>query len=40
VKRFFTLQNGRRLPVEFLVDEGGVRLIYERYCFRRVGPLS
>ena len=40
VKRFFTLQNGRRLPVEFLVDEEGVRLVYERYCFRRVGPLS
>ena len=39
VKRFFTLRNGRRLPVEFLVDGNEVKLIYERYCFRRLGPL-
>ena len=39
VKRFTSLQNGRVLPVEFLVDGEGVRLVYERYCFRRVGPL-
>lgn len=39
VKRFYTLQNGRKLPVEFLVDGEGVRLVYERYCFQRVGPL-
>jgi len=25
--------------VEFLVGDDGIRLVYERYCFRRVGPL-
>ncbi len=38
-KLFFTLRNGRKLPVEFLVGDDGIRLVYERYCFRRAGPL-
>ena len=36
--RFTAFQNGRILPVEFLIEEE-VILIYERYAFRRVGPL-
>lgn len=40
VKRFTTLQNGRVLPVEFLTGEGEVLLLYERYCFRRIGTLT
>jgi hypothetical protein len=39
VKRFTTVQNGRNLPVEFTVKGNEVTLIYERYCFRKVGAL-
>jgi CubicO group peptidase (beta-lactamase class C family) len=35
--RFYTLTGGRKLLVEFLVRDGQVDLIYERYRFRRVG---
>lgn len=38
--RFTTLQNGRTLPVEFLVDGKEIKLIFERYCFRRIGALQ
>jgi len=38
--RFFTLAGGRRLPVEFSVNDGDVELVYERYMFRRTGRLS
>jgi CubicO group peptidase (beta-lactamase class C family) len=34
--RFFTLNNGERLPAEFHRKNGGVELVYERYKFRRV----
>jgi CubicO group peptidase (beta-lactamase class C family) len=35
---FYTLSNGVKTPVEFWVDERGViRLIIERYCYRKVG---
>lgn len=37
---FYTWQGRRKLPVEFLVHEGRVELIYERYLLRRVGPVS
>jgi CubicO group peptidase (beta-lactamase class C family) len=37
---FYTWQGRRKLPVEFLVREGRVELIYERYLLRRVGPVS
>lgn len=37
--RFFTLTGGYRLPVEFIVRDADVDLIYERYKFRRVSRL-
>ena len=38
--RFTAFQNGRVLPVEFRLEGGEVTLIYERYAFRRVGPIE
>jgi CubicO group peptidase (beta-lactamase class C family) len=39
VKRFYTVQAGGRLPVEFIVDGDHVELIYERYRLKKVGGL-
>lgn len=39
VKRFYTIQAGGKLPVEFIVDGGNVELIYERYRMKKVGSL-
>ena len=36
---FFTISEGQRLPVQFRVSGAGIELIYERYKFRRTGPL-
>jgi CubicO group peptidase (beta-lactamase class C family) len=36
---FFTIAEGQRLPIEFRRDGGKVEMIYERYKFRRTGPL-
>lgn len=38
--RFFTLSLGRRLPVEFIVADGEVEMIYERYRMHRTGRLT
>ncbi|MBT9152458.1 MAG: putative penicillin-binding protein PbpX [Firmicutes bacterium] len=38
-RTFYTLSAGVKLPVEFRVDEAGVRLIYERYLLRKTGKL-
>lgn len=40
IKRFYTLQAGGRLPMEFRVEGDKVDLIYERYRLKKVGPLS
>ncbi|MEM3581479.1 MAG: serine hydrolase [Candidatus Bathyarchaeia archaeon] len=39
VKRFYTLQAGGKLPVDFIVDGDCVELIYERYRLKKVGSL-
>jgi CubicO group peptidase (beta-lactamase class C family) len=36
---FFSLSEGRRLPVSFRSVEGGTELLFERHKFRRAGPL-
>ncbi|MEM2105835.1 MAG: serine hydrolase [Candidatus Bathyarchaeia archaeon] len=40
VKRFYAIQFGGRLPVEFTVEEGKVELVYERYRLKKVGDLK
>jgi hypothetical protein len=40
VKTFYTFQSGVRLPVEFIVRENEVDLIYERYRLKKVGELQ
>ena len=39
VKRFYTVQAGGKLPVEFIVEGNRVELIYERYRLKKVGNL-
>jgi CubicO group peptidase (beta-lactamase class C family) len=39
-KRFYTLNVGVKVPVEFTVSEKGIELIHERYLLRRVGKLG
>ena len=39
VKRFYTLQSGGKLPVEFTVKEDKVELIYERYRLKKISNL-
>jgi CubicO group peptidase (beta-lactamase class C family) len=39
VKRFYTIQSGGKLPVEFAVKEDKVELIYERYRFKKISNL-
>ncbi len=39
VKRFYAVQAGGKLPVEFIVEGDRVELIYERYRLRKVGSL-
>ncbi|MEM2202564.1 MAG: serine hydrolase [Candidatus Bathyarchaeia archaeon] len=39
VKRFYAIQAGGKLPVEFIVDGERVELIYERYRLKKVGNL-
>ncbi|MGA2664162.1 MAG: serine hydrolase [Nitrososphaerales archaeon] len=36
---FFTVTHGARMDVRFRFDEHGVELLYERYRYRRSGPL-
>jgi CubicO group peptidase (beta-lactamase class C family) len=38
--RFFTYSEGQRLPAEFRRTEKSIQLIFERYQFRRTGPLN
>lgn len=38
-RHFFTLAAGQRLPVTIYQRDGDTELIYERYKFRRSGPL-
>ncbi|MEM3769760.1 MAG: serine hydrolase [Candidatus Bathyarchaeia archaeon] len=39
VKRFYALQAGGKIPVEFIVDGERVELIYERYRLKKVSNL-
>jgi hypothetical protein len=39
VKKFYAIQAGGKLPVEFIVDGDHVELIYERYRLKKVGNL-
>ncbi|MDG7009080.1 MAG: serine hydrolase [Nitrososphaerota archaeon] len=39
VARFYTLDLGARMDVMFRFNEHGVELLYERYRYRRSGPL-
>jgi CubicO group peptidase (beta-lactamase class C family) len=38
--RFYTLDEGDRMEVTFRFNEHGVELLYERYIYRRSGPLQ
>ncbi|MGQ9506703.1 MAG: serine hydrolase [Candidatus Bathycorpusculaceae bacterium] len=40
VKKFYALQSGGKLPVEFMVEGERVDLIYERYRLKKVGNLT
>jgi CubicO group peptidase (beta-lactamase class C family) len=40
VKKFYVLQSGGKLPVEFIVEGEKVDLIYERYRLKKVGNLA
>jgi len=40
VKRFYTIQTGGKLPVEFTVKGDKVDLVYERYRLKKVGNLE
>jgi CubicO group peptidase (beta-lactamase class C family) len=40
VKRFYAIQAGGKLPVEFIADGKKVELIYERYRLKKVSSLS
>ncbi len=37
--RFFTLEGGARMEVVFRLDQSGVELFFERYRYRRSGPM-
>jgi len=39
VKRFYALQSGGKIPVEFIVEKDGVDLFYERYRLKKVSSL-
>ncbi|HYA56290.1 MAG TPA: serine hydrolase, partial [Nitrososphaerales archaeon] len=39
VARFYTLDAGAKMEVSFRFDKYGVELMYERYRYRRSGPL-
>jgi len=39
VKKFYAFQGGGKLPVEFIIGNGGVELIYERYRLKKVSNL-
>jgi len=40
VARFYTLDAGARMDVTFRFNKYGVELVYERYRYRRAGPLT
>jgi len=40
VARFYTLTAGTRMDVTFRFNKYGVELLYERYRYRRAGPLT
>jgi CubicO group peptidase (beta-lactamase class C family) len=39
-KKFYAIQSGGKLPVEFTVEENKVELIYERYRLKKVSNLA
>lgn len=39
LRLFYTIDSGRRLPVEFRVKEGEIDLLYERHRLRKTGKL-
>ncbi len=39
VKKFYAIQSGGKLPIEFIVKNGCVELIYERYRLEKVSNL-
>jgi len=40
VKKFYALQGGAKLPIEFIAKKDKVELIYERYRLKKVGTLD
>ncbi|MEM3577169.1 MAG: serine hydrolase [Candidatus Bathyarchaeia archaeon] len=40
VKRFYAIQSGGKLPVEFMVEGDKVELVYERYRLKKVTDLK
>jgi len=38
--RFFTICDGAKIPAVFRRKADGVELVFERYKFRRTGPLA
>jgi CubicO group peptidase (beta-lactamase class C family) len=40
VARFYTLDGGAKMEVTFRFNKHGVELLYERYRYRRAGPLA
>lgn len=40
VARFYTLDGGARMEVNFRFNEHGIELLFERYRYRRSGPLQ
>lgn len=39
LKKFYALQSGGKLPIEFIVEDNYVELIYERYRLKKVSNL-
>jgi CubicO group peptidase (beta-lactamase class C family) len=39
VARFYTIDEGARMDVNFRFNEHGIELLFERYVYRRSGPL-
>jgi CubicO group peptidase (beta-lactamase class C family) len=38
--RFYTIESGQKLPVEFWIEDKGISLLYQRYCFRKTGKTD
>ena len=40
VKRFYAIQAGGRIPIEFTIEGNKMDLIYERYRLQKVGSIG